>query len=183
MTVVASLLLFISITFSQNNILPDWVKAEFDQLTENQGIWRCENDMYKNANEPYDAYALKWQYDFGKVALTGEMVAIKDEKVLGKIWQFYMYWDPKNKLLMRTQFGSDGTTGIGSSLTESNRFSQHFFPSEGSDYEVGHESNFDDSGHHTTSFNIKNGKWEKSRYYLWKNVDAYIAGKDKTDEN
>ena len=174
MLTILSCFIFVLFSMQATIQIPDWVKTEFNQLTRNQGIWRCENNKYKSKNEPYDAYALKWTYVIGKHAITGEMVVIKDQKVLGKLWQFHMYWDPLKKQLITTQFGSDGTTGIGYQTKKSNRVAQKFFNPDGSTYEVGHESKFDEKGHHTTSFTIINSVWQKRRYYLWKNVNSYL---------
>jgi len=150
--------------------IPQWVLENWEIRTASSGIWIAENERYKSTDEPYDAYAIHWQYGVGNKHLKGRLYCIKEGEEVGSIWQFIEYWNPKENKLKIIQIGSDGTLGQGEILrTEDGKMKefQSFVTPSGSGYSSGHLAWMENGLNHTQSFIVKGGKWTKARLYKW----------------
>lgn len=150
--------------------MPQWLIEDWNNRTENGGIWTADNAAYQSEGEPYDAYGMEWSYGLGKQHLQGRLYAIKDDMDVGTIWQFTEYWDAQVGQVRIVQLGADGTAGRGTLWKESNghiKERQTFASPNGNSFESGHEVWFEAGKQHTQSYTIVDGKWEKRRFYIW----------------
>lgn len=165
----------VTIAHSQNSEIPEWLQEEWNSQTQGSGTWIADNSEFKSEKEPYDAYGLEWQYGLGKKSVTGRLFVVREDKDLGTIWEFRIFWDPKNKEAVIQQFGSDGTFGRGqitSSADGKYRTEEVFTSPSGMVYSSGHKKEYiNESTSRVSSFSIdKEGRWTKNRTYLWKRV-------------
>ncbi len=148
--------------------LPAWASEE---IRATEGRWIADNSEYKNEGEPYDAYGLEWRPAPGGHGLTGRLFAIQDEKDLGTLWEYRMFWHPERRALWLFQFGTDGTFGegrIARSGPKSIELSQTFHSPAGSKWQSGHRETREHNQRSTESFAIEpDGSWKRLRAYIW----------------
>jgi hypothetical protein len=77
------------------------------------GTWIADNSAFKDANDTTDAYGIDWSWGLGRKSLIGRLYGIKDGKEIGTFWEFREFWDPGQGQVMATQFGGNGTYGVG----------------------------------------------------------------------
>lgn len=151
--------------------IPDWVLENWETRTTASGTWITDNENYKSEQEPYDAYAIQWQYGVGKKHIKGRLYFIKDGEDVGTVWQFTEFWDSVDNELRIIQIGSDGTVGKGKIWrTEEGKIKelQNFVAPDGTNYSSGHLSWMENGVNHIESYNINGEEWTKMRYYRWK---------------
>lgn len=172
--ILSPILFIYNFSFSQSispNPIPDWIQSKWAVLTQNEGIWIADNKKYKNVDEPFDEYGVQWEYGAGENHLKGRLFCIRDGKEIITVWNFTEFWDPRDSIVRVIQIGRNGTVGQGTIVQELNgkeREHQVFTSPDGSSNESGHLSWMEDGLHYTQSFNIREGKWEKSRLYIWR---------------
>lgn len=173
---VASLFLLTGITciYGQSkdeHRMPDWLRAHMEFLARDDGYWVTENSNYKSENEPSDAYSLEWRWGIGKQSLIGRLSGLQDGREIGTFWEYRLVWHPGEKQAILYQFGRDGTFGYGplhQHDAETNELEQTFFNTDGSSWTGRHHTKDSGDEHHTTSFVLRDGNWEKNRYYVWR---------------
>ncbi|WP_273565833.1 hypothetical protein [Maribacter halichondriae] len=151
--------------------IPKWVIENWETRTAATGIWVADNKNYKNEQEPYDAYALHWQYGIGNKHIKGRLYVIKNDEDAGTIWEFTEYWDPLDSKLKIMQIGSDGTLGHGEIWKMENgniKELQTFTTPDGIEYSSGHISWMSNGVSTIESYSVKGEEWTKMRTYDWK---------------
>jgi hypothetical protein len=121
-------------------------------------------------NEPFEAYGLQWTYGNGNSHIKGRLYMIQDGKDVGDVWQFTEYWDPALGELRVMQIGNDGTLGQGKVWRNEEGIhleQMTYVVPDGKSFISGHHMWMEDGAHHTQSFDIVNGIWEKQRFYKW----------------
>ncbi|WP_109300288.1 hypothetical protein [Aquimarina sp. AU474] len=165
-----SIFLFTIISFAQPKV-PDWFIKNMEQSI---GTWVTSNDMYKNKNEPFDAYEMQWEWGVGKQSITGKLYGLIANKRQGFFWEFRQYWDVKKHQGTIVQYGGDGSIGIGPLVMKKDQFFeliQEFVSPKGEKTTHGHRSSFKKGKLTTTSYGIStNGKWTENRTYEWSNI-------------
>ena len=166
------LLLFLIPLFlsAQNKGIPQWVLDDWAYRMQGEGHWITSNAVYKNEQEPYDAYGMDWEWGLGKKSMKGRLYCIKDGKDIGTVWEFLSYWDIEKGEHRMLQTGSDGTLikGIIQLEKDGSTKSRELFASPGGvRFELGHRCWFEQKIMHTQSYNIEEGVWKKKRFYEW----------------
>jgi len=160
-----------AIAQEQQNVIPDWVRGEWEFLVRGSGTWIADNSAFKSDNNPYDAFGIHWEYGLGKKSLKGRLYGIIDEKDIGTFWEFRIFYHPQEKQVIAMQFGSDGTYGVGPQKSiggDTTEMWQEFFNPDGTSSKVGHRAKSEGNNHITDAFNIdKDGVWTKRRSYTW----------------
>lgn len=155
-------------------IPPKWVQADWEYYTQGTGKWIADNSAHKSESETWDAYRLEWTWGLGKKTLKGRLLAMKDGKDVGAIFEYLSYWHPKEQRVVLNQWGSDGTYATGTmKATADNKTESvmQFFSPDGSTFQVGHRAEKRQGEAHLQSFNISaDGVWEKRRQYVWRPV-------------
>ncbi|MGH9790448.1 MAG: hypothetical protein ACRD5W_04490, partial [Candidatus Acidiferrales bacterium] len=148
-------------------------QADWEYYTQGTGKWIAENP-YKNENEPWDAYRLEWTWGLGKKTLRGRLLAMKDGRDGGIIFEYLSYWHPKERRVVLNQWGSDGTYGTGTMKTTGDHTTesqQVFFNPDGSEFRIGHRAEKLQGEARLQSYSVSaDGVWEKTRQYVWKRV-------------
>ncbi len=165
--IIALSVLTFNISIAQQKI-PDWFLQNMEQSI---GTWITDNTTYKNDNEPFDQYGMDWHWGIGKQSITGKLYGIINGKKQGVFWEFRQYWDFNKNKGMVTQYGTDGTVGIGPMINKENgqtEMMQKFVNPNRNKTKHGHRSTLKNGKLTTTSFDIlENGIWEKRRSYIW----------------
>lgn len=156
--------------------IPDWVRAVWERQTQGTGRWVADNSKYKSKDEPWDAYGIEWTWGLGKQSVRGRLFGIAEGKEGPTFWEFHSYWHPGRRELVLTQFGGNGTIGIGIETPPEKGVRealQRFHALDGSSFQVGHrtkEAGLEDQGQ---SFDVtEDGKWTPRREYVWKPVES-----------
>lgn len=160
--------------------IPDWVRNDWDQRTQKTGTWIADNTPHQSAEEPFEAFGMKWSYAPGKQYMKGQLFAVKDGVHTSPMWVFTEYWDAVDQELKVIQIGSNGAVGQGTIKKESDgrlREQQLFHAPQGLTFETGHLVWIENGVQHTESFVIKNGEWKKNRYYQWRLQEEEASSK------
>lgn len=137
------------------------------------GTWVADNSKYKSAPADMDAYALEWSWGLNKKTLLGRLYGIRNGKEVGTFWQFREFWHPGERRLITTQYGSDGSYGVGPHDVKpdgSSELLQTFYdPELRSVTRIGHRSTLAGDAHTTISFDVDGkGTWKERRTYVWR---------------
>ncbi len=171
----------LTVTFDQRNgcaLLsaaskpPGWFLEHLRFLTDEGGRWITFNDNYQSATEPYDAYAMDWEWGLGEKTAVGRMSALRDGETIATVWEFRTLWHPGEGRPVLLQFGADGTYAEGSLNhidTGHTKSDQTFHTPQQTTYRVGHESRQLENGDLlSASFDIQpDGSWQARRSYTW----------------
>jgi hypothetical protein len=136
------------------------------------GTWIADNSAFKGANDTTDAYGIDWSWGLGRKSLIGRLYGIKDGKEIGTFWEFREFWDPGQGQVMATQFGGNGTYGVGPHEIRADGTSemvQTFYdPTAHTVAKVGHRSKLEGDVHTTASLDVDDkGAWSPRRTYVW----------------
>lgn len=136
------------------------------------GTWVADNSAFKNENDTIDAYGIEWSWGLGKQSLIGRLYGIRDGKEIATFWEFREFWHPGDGTVFATQFGVDGTYGVGPHTIRPDGTSemvQTFYnPSAKTISKVGHRSTLEGDVHTTASFDVDDtGRWTPRRTYVW----------------
>lgn len=151
--------------------IPDRVIKEWEILTSDGGTWIADNSLYKNENEPADAYGITWTYSLGKTSVNGRLFGLKDGKETGTYWEFRMYYHPAEKKLMYQQFGWGGALGTAEMKLLDETHSEDvatIYNPDGSSTQIKHESEIKNDIQYSQSYQWMDNAWQKQRYYEWK---------------
>lgn len=156
----------------QAGSLPEWVQADWEYYTQGAGKWIADNGAYQNEDEPWEAYRLEWSWGPGKKTLKGRLLAMKDGKDVGVIYEYLSYWHPAQRRVVLNQWGSDGTYGTGTMTASGERTTesrQSFFGPDGGGFQVMHRAEKLEGEARLQSFRLSTeGVWEQGRRYVWK---------------
>jgi uncharacterized protein YndB with AHSA1/START domain len=154
--------------------IPNWLKREWNYLTNGTGTWVTSNAKYKNTSEPFDKYGLEWKYGLGSTSVVGKLYGIVEGKENVNIWQFFLYWDGVENKGKTLQISPNGTYGFGDMVLVNDSIVQsilNFHTLNGQTFQTKHESVTNSLKHKTTSFNFdKKNTWLKNRTYIWQPV-------------
>ncbi len=164
------LALFISISAGAQQV-PDWF---ITTLEGSVGSWVADNDTYQSEQEPFDQYAMDWEWGIGKQSIKGTLYGLINGEKQGTFWEFRQYWDHAGNHGVLVQYGPNGTVGSGPMVLENEtetRLVQDFVTPDGKTTKHGHRSTLSAGKLVTTSFDIDaDGKWTQRRTYTWKLV-------------
>jgi hypothetical protein len=150
-------------------VRPEWVGPYMEGMI---GIWIADNAKYRSDAEPFEAYGIEWKWGAGRQSLAGRLYAIVDGRDAGTSWDFREFWHPGEGRLLASQFGTDGTFGIGphERLADGTlEMVQTFYDPSGKMTRVGHRSRIQGDEMITQSFDVSpNGAWTDRRTYTWR---------------
>jgi hypothetical protein len=161
------LCLFVLLSGAAMAQTPSWYEDEMNRMV---GTWVADNSAYSNEQETDDAYAIHWDWGAGQKSLLGELYGMKDKKKTNSYWQFFQFWDAKEKKARVIQVSPWGVKGEGFLQQEDSthtRMQQVFVMPDGQTYESGHTTEIGDKMEITTSYNIREGEWVANRTYTW----------------
>lgn len=148
--------------------LPTWVGSYFATMV---GTWIADNAAHRSAAEPFEAYGMEWKLGAGGKSLVGRLYGIRDGKDVGTSWDFREFWHPGEEHLIASQFGSDGTYGVGRHERRAEghmEMVQTFYAPTGGVTRVGHRSELRANELVTRSFDVQaDGIWKERRTYVW----------------
>ncbi|MCH9651562.1 MAG: hypothetical protein K0U98_25270 [Deltaproteobacteria bacterium] len=152
---------------------PAWFMDHLEFMAKDGGRWVTSNTAFQSEAEPFDTYAMDWQWGLGKKTLKGRMYALKDGKEVTTLWEFRTVWNPQLNKAYHYQFGGDGTLGIGVMNTTGEgrtASAQDFLLPDGGEFRAGHRNeHLKDGRFKTDSFDIlPDGTWKARRSYTWK---------------
>lgn len=163
------------VSAAPEELLPDWVRAEWELRTQDGGNWVADNSANLGENEPYEAYGQVWSWGLGKKTLKGRLYAIQKGKEVGTLFEYRLMWHPGEKKLMVTQYGSDGTFAIGTVMPVGEGMTevlQRFYHPDGRTHQVGHRVQIKGGEMHIQAYDVsEGGVWTQRRRYLWKRVN------------
>jgi hypothetical protein len=149
--------------------LPEWARAYLAAMV---GSWVTDNAAHRSAGEPFDAYGMEWKLAVGGHSLVGRLYGIRDGKDVGTSWEFREFWHPGEARLIASQFGADGTYGVGPHERRSDgsmEMLQTFYAPTGGAARVGHRSELKANELITRSFDVQaDGTWKERRTYVWR---------------
>jgi hypothetical protein len=137
------------------------------------GTWIASNQQYKSDLDPMDAYGITWEWGLNKKSLVGRLYGLRDGKEVGTFWEFREFWHPGEHRVIATQFGRDGTYGVGphdiGSDGTSEMLQTFFAPEEGAIRKIGHRAHLKGDVHTTSSFDVNDqDDWKPRRSYVWR---------------
>jgi hypothetical protein len=148
---------------------PAWVGSYFKAMA---GIWITDNAAYRSEAEPLDAYGMEWKPGPGGKSLVGRLYGIRAGVDVGTFWEFREFWHPGEGELVASQFGNDGTYGVGPHRRKDGgtmEMLQTFYDPAGAVRRVGHRSALTANELVTTSFDVQtDGTWKERRRYVWR---------------
>jgi len=149
--------------------VPEWVGAYFKAMV---GTWIADNSAYRSDAEPFDAYGMEWKPGIGGKSLVGRLYALQGGREAGLSWEFREFWHPGEGELVASQFGSDGTYGVGPHGRRPDgtmEMVQTFYHPTGRVTRVGHRSELKADELVTRSFDVQaDGTREPRRTYVWR---------------
>lgn len=159
-----------AIAQTENKAIPQWVVEDWAVRTAGTGIWITDNSPFKSEQEPFDQYSIQWTYGIGNNHLEGKLFCLQNGERIVTAWSFTEFWDPEKEQVRVLQIGGDGTVGQGTLTREENgqiKEQQSYASPGGGSFETGHLMWFENGEHHTQSFQIVDGVWNKQRKYVW----------------
>ena len=148
---------------------PAWVDAHF---AAHVGTWVADNTAFRSEAEPFDAYAIDWNWGIGRQSLVGRLYAMAAGRDVGTHWELREFWHPGERRLVAAQFGADGRYGVGPHLRRpdgSMDMVQTFYDAAGRVTRNGHESLREGDVLITRSFDVAaDGTRTPRRTYTWK---------------
>jgi hypothetical protein len=148
---------------------PPWVAQYMEAMV---GTWIADNKAYKSAQEPFEAYAIQWIWGVGHASIVGRLSGIRDGREASQLWEFREFWHPGERQLLASQFGGDGTYGVGPHHRRADgtlEMAQVFYGPDGSTRREGHRATLDGAELVTSSFDITaDGTWKPRRTYVWR---------------
>ncbi|MGD9905793.1 MAG: hypothetical protein AB7U83_20155 [Vicinamibacterales bacterium] len=149
---------------------PDWVTATWTSLV---GTWVADNTAFKTGTDDDDAYGLEWSWGLGRRTLVGRLYGLRQGRESATYWEFREFWHPGEGHLVTTQFGGNGTYGVGPHERRADgtlEMLQTFYdPQAGTTRRIGHRARLEGDVHTTTSYSIgDDGAWTEQRTFVWK---------------
>jgi hypothetical protein len=148
---------------------PEWVPA---YMADAIGTWVTDNRAYRSEQEPADAYGIEWSWGLGRRSLVGRLYGLQNGREIGTFWEFREYWHPADGQLVTSQFGADGTVGIGPHTRLANgsmEMVQRFSSPDGREWRTAHRSERRGDELTTRSFDVgPDGTWTDRRVYTWR---------------
>jgi hypothetical protein len=136
------------------------------------GVWVADNSAYRSEAEPWEAYAIEWSWGLGRKSLIGRLYGMRDGRDAATFWEFREFWHPGEYRLIASQFGSDGTYGVGPVFRKPDgtvEMVQTFHAPDGTTTRVGHRSEMKNGEQITRSFDVsEDGTWAPRRTYVWR---------------
>ncbi len=156
--------------------MPQWVESYFAAMV---GTWITDNAAHRSETEPFDAYGMEWKLGPGGKSLVGRLYAIRGEKDVGTSWEFREFWHAGERRLVASQFGADGTYGVGPHERKADgllEMLQTFYAPSGGETRIGHRSELGAKELVTRSFDVQaDGTWKERRKYIWLRKDKIAA--------
>jgi hypothetical protein len=148
---------------------PAWVASHMDAMI---GTWIADNAAYRSAQEPFDAFGIDWTWGIAKQSIVGRLYGLRSGKEIATFWEFREFWHPGEGQLLATQFGVDGTYGVGPHHRKPDgtmEMLQVFHGPTGPATRVGHRSELKGNEQFTHSFDVAaDGTWKPRRTYVWR---------------
>jgi hypothetical protein len=149
--------------------IPEAVLTDWELLTRDGGMWQSTD----NTGE-YDAWGMTFEWGLGKKSVDASLYALKEGKNLGALWQFKIYYHPKDQVVIIEQWGSDGSFGTGTITLESDNRSVNVstvhFPGS-PPFSVKHEQKIEGDIKYSNVFvRGKDEEWVKDKTYEWKRI-------------
>lgn len=161
-----ALLLSWSVSAQELNI-PQWF---INDINENIGVWTADNSEFKSGEEPFDFYEIEWTWGIGKTSIVGKMYGITKGEKSENFWEFRQYWDGETQKAIVVQYGNSGVVGFGHISLQSRGYLelvQTFSLTNGTTWKEKHISKSENGKLTTQTFEFKNNKWQKRRFYEW----------------
>ncbi len=147
---------------------PEWVGSYFAMMV---GTWIADNAAHRSEAEPDEAYGIDWKLGLGGKSLVGRLYRIRAGKDVGTSWEFREFWHPGEGRLVASQFGADGTYGVGPHDRTADgqmEMLQTFYAPTGTVTRIGHRSTLSATELVTRSFDVlADGTWKERRKYVW----------------
>jgi len=148
---------------------PAWVATYLEAMI---GTWIADNRPHRSEDEPFDAYGIEWKWGVGKKSIVGRLFAMRDGKEVGTVWDFREFWHPGDGQLIASQFGSDGTYGVGPHARKADgtmEMLQTFYAPDGGVRRIGHRSELKPGEMVSRSFDVQSdGTWKARRVYSFR---------------
>jgi hypothetical protein len=148
---------------------PAWVAAYLEAMI---GTWIADNRPHRSDEEPFDAYGIEWTWGVGKKSIAGRLFAMREGKEVGTVWDLREFWHPGEGQLIASQFGSDGTYGVGPHARKADgtmEMLQVFHAPDGGVRRIGHRSELKGNEFVSRSFDVQtDGTWKPARTYVFR---------------
>jgi hypothetical protein len=148
--------------------VPEWY---FKNISAQVGVWVADNSEFKSNDEPYDVYAIEWEWGPLKNNIYGKLYGIKDSAEVATFWEFHQYWDRQLGEAVVVQIGWSNTIGKGVLIPLANNeldLVQTFVFGDGTQRQERHLYEMpDENTQITTSFSQEGKEWKKKRTYTW----------------
>jgi len=152
--------------------LPLWFSEELRQRVTGDSIaWVTDNRQWTSAQEPAQAYGMRWWATPGGRGMRGVLFAIVDGRESAPIWEFRTFWHPGRQAVMVVQYNGWGGYAEGVLKPSGTRaqllLEQESWDAGGTRVLARHESEYVDGRQVDTQFTMVEGRWERGRQYVW----------------
>jgi hypothetical protein len=150
---------------------PAWLRSHMEMMVADSGLWVADNSAWKSADEPFEAYAMQWQWGIGRQSIVGRLFGLRGGKASRDFWEFRLYWHPGRGEAVPTQFGGDGTYGQGTLTQDSDGnlvILQEFVAPDGSVSRSRHVERHVGAERIATQYSWSGTEWVAGRSYTWK---------------
>lgn len=150
---------------------PQWLRAEFENLTAGRGRWVADNSAYRSEQEPWDAYGLEWTWGIGRQSVNGRLYGISKGEEKTSFWEYRLVWHPGEGHAILHQYGAWGSLGHGPMKPASDggtELEQTFYEPDGRVWRMRHTETSAAGERRTKSFDWVDGVWKESRTYVWR---------------
>jgi len=150
---------------------PEWLRAEFEDLTAGGGRWVADNSAYRSEQEPWDAYGLEWTWGIGRQSVKGRLYGISKGEEKASFWEYRLVWHPAERQAILHQFGAWGSLGQGPMKPAPDggtELEQTFHEPDGRAWKLRHTETSVAGERRSKSFDWVDGAWKETRTYVWR---------------